>query len=616
MKEMPEAIQQAFRGLEQQVQTHLEGLKSQSEQRISGLEKELAREFEEKAQLNEECQALKTRVQELDARARKADTLVGRAEAQQTALRALESERDNLLQRIAELESESSEYRRKLEDLRDQLHKEAQQSSELTMQVVDLKLQIEAEKKRQRGIVDEPPKFNLPEAAEPPVEDEQKQLLRLAYEDSTTGLPNHRLGRKFLQMQMSRLSKEGGTLSLTMVDVESVDELNGLLGKPQVDEILRQFGGRLRNLIGSRDELVRGEDDEFWLIQPIANRGPLGLKTAGENVTRLVQSLLEGLKTPFATEDAKVNLAIRCGSATSQGLPPKSASTEAEEVEDLIHRARIATQAARVSTRSRLALYQPEMEKNQRKRAQLVPLLRQALNREQYTLRFQPVVELKSRVIKGVEGLLRWDHPAEGVVEPREFLEAAQESGLIVPLGEWVAHQMCNLSRHYRHLAWFINVSAVELLQADFVRRFTKALESAQLSRPDFIVAEIRETHLLGESPQLLQSLRELRKWNVRLSVDDLSFQSLSLRQLQRLEFSYFKIDPELVQNLDQPFNRNLIRGALLAAEALGGKVIAEGIETVGQFEQLQELGCHWGQGYFLSPPLQWGEMEGKLEIR
>ncbi|MBT9583304.1 EAL domain-containing protein [bacterium] len=565
---------------------------------------ELAREYEEKAQLNEQYQSIRReleaiRLQQVDTQIEMGELRGQRDQHQQKAV-----ETGKLQDCLNQAEEEIARLRAELEKVREQLHLEAEQSSRLTLEMVDLKLAQEAERRLHRGLSDGPPRLNLPDLIpdERPL-DESRLLQKLAYEDAVTGLPNFRLGERYLQVELTKAM----TVALVMLRAERLDEIKKLLGTELSDELLNLFSQRMSKGLRQEDALVRGPGDDFWVIMPTQARGPLGLKTMTDTVTRTVSGLFEALKVPFHVDEQKIQLVMACGVCCSQGQ---------EEVDQVIERALLALAAACGKGGNRLVNFQPELEKPARKRNQLIPLLRQALHRGQFELRFQPIVELKTGLIKGVESLLRWNHPLEGILEPSTFLEAACKSGVIVGIGDWVMGNVCALSQAYRSIYWSFNVSAQELIQADFTRRLTKAMEAAKLSRPEFIVVEVSEDQLAGNDSRLLAVIKELRGWKVQLAIDDFSFDAFSMKRLQSRGVNYVKLSHEVTHNLDQVLVRNLVRGAVLAADGLGAKVVAKGIENQGHLDLALENGCHWGQGHLLCSPLPWPELEEKLKNR
>ena len=580
------------------IQIHLEQL-SQS------LGDELRRRDEEKALLAEEREKIYQQALEVT---QFLQALQQQKDLVDSELVHLGIKLKQALERVAHLEEHVAGEPARLANLREALQTEARLSSQLTLENVDLKLALEAA--RLNGSAEstkekELPHLNLP--AEVEEENRLPDLHTLAYEDLVTGLPNFRSGLRRLTDELEKAVQGQVTVALVVMDVERLHELNVYLGHSQTNQVLQLLPPRVAPLLRKGDQLIRGRDDEFWLILPSPNRGPLGLKTASEYASELLEKIYVELQTPLELEDQRVTLALASGIACSQGE---------EAAEAVVDRALLAVAAAKRAGRNRACHYLLEMEKPIRAKQALIPQLRQALNRGQFELRFQPIWELANRQMRAVESLLRWEHPLNGLSEPATFLEAACESGLIVAIGEWVAFNVCHLSKSYRHLHWTLNVSAQELLQADFVERLGKAIESAKQSKGDRLVLEVGETHLVHDSQRLLEALKGLRQWKVGLAIDDFSFDGLTLRRLATLGAQYLKLGPQITQSVTEPLSQNLIKGAVLAAEGLGFKVIAEGIENQTQFDHLVQLGCHWGQGYFLGAPVSLADLEEKLKTR
>lgn len=500
-----------------------------------------------------------------------------------------------------------SEISEQLSQVREQLELEAAQCARLTLEMVDLKLEQERERLRLRGLPVGPPKFNLPDLVddEKPA-DQNERLQRLAYQDGETGLPNLNLARLFLQGELAK--KEKSTVALAILQVEHWIGLDTALADPaESHRLLTQLAERVRACLRAEDVLARGAGGEFWLIFPVAVGGPLGLKSAAEYAQQSLARLLESLKAPVRLEEHQVLLSFWAGLAVSQGE---------EDVDCLQQQAMLALKTIQNKGAQRFGLFVKEMEKPGRVRSELVPHLRQALAREQFSLRFQPVVELETRMVKGVEALVRWEHPLKKTLEPAAFLEAACNSGVIMALGDWVMSQVCQLSSEYRSIYWFINLSLPEMMQADLPRRLTKAMGAAHITRPDFIVLECKEADLARNDPRISNNLRELQNWNVGLSVDDFNFAEVSLKSLDRRGFRFLKLSSQISQDLDQLPIRQLVKGGLMAAEAAGARVVLKGLENQGLLDLALQTGNVWGQGYALSPPLTWPEMEGLLVSR
>ena len=493
--------------------------------------------------------------------------------------------------------------------LRKQLEKEAELSARLTSENVDLKLALEIAKAS--NLANTPSPEPEPPAEKRPAEvDDGKAVIDpyiLAYHDLPTDLPNHRSGLNKLQYELDKAARGEGTVAIVVMDIEGLRDLNVYLGHAVTDEVLERFARMCKPMLGENDKLYRGRDDEFWLLLPNEARGPLGLKKAAEYASDLLKLIYTELKTPFELEDYRVNLSLASGLVCSQG---------GESAQSVIDKAIMAVKTAKRLGRGRASVYVLEMEKPIRAKMDLIPELRQALNRGQFELRYQPIYDLATRSVKAVESLLRWDHPLNGLVEPSVFLEAACESGLIVLIGEWVAYNVCHLCKSYKNLNWALNLSAQELMQADFLERLQKTVESAQLNRSDGLILEVSESHLLSQSEHLKATLKGITRCKAALAIDDFSFDHLSMRRLQGLGASYVKLGAHISHNVDEPVFRSLIRGAVLAANQMKMKVVAEGVESQAQLDALIEVGVHWGQGYHLCSPVTLEELNEKLKSK
>lgn len=433
-------------------------------------------------------------------------------------------------------------------------------------------------------------------AINPTLENDQARLQRLAFQDPVTGLPNFHHGLRYLQHQLATAARSDGLVALARVDIHRLRDLNVYLGTDTADEILRQFASRFQGVLGPDTMLCRGRDDEFWLVVCCSSGGPVGQRKVSDQLGHALQRLQVALKRPFEVGEFSVQVSIACGAAYCQG--------KSEEAGNLVEYAGLAlTASKRAEPVGKLTFFESAMQLPIHTRMARVPALREALQNNQFELYFQPMVQLENLQIQGVESLLRWNHPEEGKLLPGEFIEAALESGVIVSIGEWVARHVCRYSQSTHPYLWSMNVSAQELMQANFMRRLTRAIESAQLAHPEYLVVEISEKGLSEQNERLTAALKQLRDWGIQLAIDDFAFNSVSFKQLQALEVRYIKLSQEVTHQLNNPLIRNLVRGAVLASHDLGCIMVAEGVEKMEQLDALKELGCHWGQGHLLQPP-------------
>ena len=433
----------------------------------------------------------------------------------------------------------------------------------------------------------------------------QRELQRLAFEDPVTGLPKFELGLRFLTQQLDRAARGQGTVSVAVVDVDQLRSLNLHLGYEAGSKILSQLCSRLQACLKPDDVIVRGQDDELWFVTAIPTKGPMGLKASGQRATAALAAFIESIKSAFEIGGHKMQITVGCGIVTSQGE---------ESSAQVIERAVLALKASKREGRNGAAFYQPELERLKKKGTELLPQLQQSLQEEQFSLRFQPIYDLKTTQIWGIESLIRWNHPRRGLLLPAEFLDVACETGFMVQLGEWAMLETCRVARTVQ-LPTAFNVSAQELMQADFVRKFTRAIELAQ-ARPEGLIVEISESDLAGDNDRLGAALKELRRWGVQVAIDDFTFDTLSMGRLRHWNVSYLKLGAPMVNAIDGARGRSLARTAIVGAESLGCKVIAEAISTPHQLELLLELGCQLGQGDHLCPAVLPAALEEKSSFR
>lgn len=440
--------------------------------------------------------------------------------------------------------------------------------------------------------------------SEPPPESADAELQRLAFEDRLTGLPNLALATRFLEQELARVQQAEGTLILGVFDPDGLRSINLTLGSETGDEILKGLAGRLKGRLRSEEVLARGRDDEFLVVTTLPVGGADGLLAAQQAGLGLAQRLLGELQTPLVGKSHQLQISGACGLVISQGK---------EDLRLLMDRALLSLKKAKREGRNRVQLYAPSLEEGGRRRVQLAQQLQQALELEQIGLQFQPVVELASGKVWGVEALLRWNHPQLGTLEPAQFIDIALESGLIVPLGEWVVQESTKMAAQLEQLHLSLNLSAQELMQADFVRRFTKLLELSHVTRPDRLILEVPEKEFGPEADRIASSLKELRRWGIQVAIDDFTFDSLSLRRVQQLEVGHIKLDQVIVHHLDNPLCEGLARAAVQVGTNLKCRIWAEGIETAAQLQQLKAMGVQLGQGNALCPPLPVGALRERL---
>ena len=413
----------------------------------------------------------------------------------------------------------------------------------------------------------------------------EQELRQAAFHDSLTGLANRALLR-------TRLDATGlAPSALLLLDLDGFKGVNDALGHAQGDEVLRQVARRIRGSCRPSDLVARLGGDEFVVL----------VDGGEDRAVPLAKRLLRVLAQPVDLGERDVGLGCSIGIAYPSAASSESALRDAD----------IAMYAAKARGKGCYAVFEPPMRAAVLERAGLVEDLRVALADDELTLRYHPVIDTRTRAIVGLEALLRWNHPTRGELSPLLFVPLAEESGLIVEMGEWVLREACNQLRDWhrdlpdqRRLTVSVNLSALQLHVPDLVERVRAVLEETGLA-PRRLVLELTESVLVEDIEGAVQVLERLRTLGVRLAMDDFGAGYSSLRYLKQLPFDFVKLDRGLIDGIDRDPSALALADAVLAfLHRLGLRAVAEGIETPGQLSALQQLGCELAQGYLVARPL------------
>lgn len=422
------------------------------------------------------------------------------------------------------------------------------------------------------------------------LEASQTRAQHLALHDPLTGLPNRALFQRQLDQALQRVRDGGQQVGLLYLDLDRFKQVNDVLGHLAGDELLREFGRRLAGVIRGKDTLARFGGDEFAVI--LADLGSLA---AAESICRRI---IEVADAPFVLAGSEAFVSVSIGLA----LAPAHGSTDIE----LMRNADLALYHAKRNGRRRFTLFDDGLSAAVQRRQAIEQELRQALDAiGQLHLHFQPVHAAASGRLTGLEALLRWEHPTQGPLAPGGFIQVAEESGLIDPLGAWVLREACSAA-----VAWpvefiAVNVSAVQLRSPSFVTQVTEILAVTGLAA-DRLELEITETIFVERGDRSRANIRALRALGIRIALDDFGMGYSSLGQLHQLEVDHIKIDRSFVHALGQAGRdgRALVQAMVDLARAMGLKTTAEGVETEEQAALLRQIGCDELQGWLLSPPL------------
>jgi diguanylate cyclase (GGDEF)-like protein/PAS domain S-box-containing protein len=433
----------------------------------------------------------------------------------------------------------------------------------------------------------------------------EDQIRTLAFYDALTGLPNRRLLMDRLQMALLTGQRQQHLAALMFIDLDHFKNLNDLLGHHRGDQLLQLVAQRLLTCIRESDTCARLGGDEFVVL--LVNLGAQPLEAARQAEV-IGQKVLAALREPYPLEPITYHLTASLGITLLGG-------TEIENIEEPLKRADLAMYQAKASGRNAVRFFDPKIQADMAARLALEASLREALERQQFVLHYQPQVDGAGRVT-GAEVLVRWMHPERGLVSPGEFIPVAEETGLILPLGQWVletaCHQLAGWAGHpdLGQLTVSVNVSELQFRQADFVDQVVAALTDSG-ARADLLKLELTEGLLVTEFDDVIAKMSALKARGVGFSLDDFGTGYSSLAYLKRLPLDQLKIDQGFVRDiLVDPNDAAIARMVIVLAQSLGLSVIAEGVETNAQRDMLATQGCHAYQGYLFSRPLDIGGFE------
>jgi diguanylate cyclase (GGDEF)-like protein len=419
-----------------------------------------------------------------------------------------------------------------------------------------------------------------------------------AFHDPLTGLANRALFLDRLSQARTRAARSGGSVGVLFADLDGFKTVNDSLGHGAGDQLLIIAAQRLVSIVGPTDTVARFGGDEFAVLIEDA--------TEPISAARLARRALEVIERVIEIHGRELFITASIGVAT--GL---------EEPEELLRRADLAMYEAKGQGKGRYELFQSHMHEAMAQRLELETDMRGAAERDEFVLHYQPIVELESGTVVGVEALIRWRHPSRGLIGPEEFIPIAEESGQIHALGRWVLRQACqrvvDWENQHGPLHLTVNLSSAQLRQASLVREVTEVLDSTGLE-PRRLTLEITETVLMDVSPSNLERLAALKKAGVMLAVDDFGTGYSSLQYLRRFPIDWLKMAKFFVDGVEQSDSQSrLARAIVNLAHSLEIEVIAEGIESAQQSVVLSEIGCLWGQGFYYSPPLPASEISAQL---
>ena len=419
----------------------------------------------------------------------------------------------------------------------------------------------------------------------------------MAHHDALTDLPNRLQLYEQLRQTLAR-PKRGEQVAIFCLDLDRFKDVNDAHGHPVGDLLLKAVADRLRQCVRDTDVVARLGGDEFAIVQAGASQPT--------DATSLASRLIEAIGAPyeFGSDRVKVELSIGIALAPGDGLDP----------EQLLKNADMALYRAKSDGHGLYRFFEPEMDARMQARRRLEIDLRKAIANGEFELFYQPLVDMKTEYVTGFEALIRWRHPERGMISPLDFISVAEETGLIVPIGDWVLRQACAEAATWpSDVKIAVNLSPIQFKSKSLLQTVVSALAASGLS-PNRLELEITESVLLQDGDATLAILHELRGLGIRISMDDFGTGYSSLSYLRKFPFDKIKIDRSFIFDMsDYSDSLAIVRAVIAMGNGLGIATTAEGVETLEQFKRLKLEGCTEVQGYLFSPPRPAAEVRALL---
>ena len=430
----------------------------------------------------------------------------------------------------------------------------------------------------------------------------EEHIQYLATHDSLTGLPNRYLIQDRVSQAVARARRSGGQLALLYLDIDRFKIINDGYGHPFGDAVLKAIGDRLRDIVREGDTVARHSGDEFLILLADLQRSA--------DVYVVAQKILEAFERAFAIEGREIHVTASIGVSV---FPQ-----DGDDADQLIGAADVAMYGSKGLGRNTYQFFTREMSEDTRRSVELENLLRAAIDQGQLSLAYQAKVDLDGGQITGCEALLRWDHPELGAIPPSRFIPIAEDSGLIVPIGDWVLRTACAQNKAWQdaglpRIPISVNVSARQFLQQDMVANVMRALAASGLPAAS-LELELTEGLIAQDTEKVIATVDQLKVTGVRFSIDDFGTGYSSLSYLRRFRVDTLKIDQSFVRHmLTEPDDAAIVRGVISLAHNLKLKVIAEGVESDEQARFLRLIRCDEIQGYRFSRPVPAAEFAALL---